>query len=409
MDNLSADRLHEFNFIAVFFKILLAFVFLFAVGLFALRINDSVPLLKGELIAQKAQRDYKAAFEAMPTKVWVREGQHVKAGDTLAMLSNLELDHVLDLNRGEEEREHALLASGQDRRTNVLAQIQLLRRQQKNIAQQYKSEQKSVNHHLERQKSLLSLLMQKSQLAEETWKREDRMYQDQLISWQQLQESHAYFLNEQEAYLREKEEQAALKYQLELLKRTFDRESHDLALQIEQLEDRSHQLQAQDIEHNNRFQQAGKNIDFHTKKQEKLYLIAEVDGMVNFAFDIHRQSNLVVKDEHLFSIAPPNDAFVVKAYVDERKIKYLAKGQAVNLKLDAYDHYRYGVLKGQVQFIPDRKQEERFYILITLAENDRNFTLKAGYTLRGEVIIEQLRLYQYIVKKLFEQLDDDLG
>jgi hypothetical protein len=64
-----------------------------------------------------------------------------------------------------------------------------------------------------------------------------------------------------------------------------------------------------------------------------------------------------------------------------------------------------GILKGSVSYIPDRKPNEDFFVMIDVAPTDK-FQLKSGYSLKGEIIIERLKIYQFILKKLFKKLDD---
>jgi hypothetical protein len=35
------------------------------------------------------------------------------------------------------------------------------------------------------------------------------------------------------------------------------------------------------------------------------------------------------------------------------------------------------------------------------------FPLKAGYSLKGEIIVERLKIYKFILKKLFRKVEDD--
>ncbi len=44
-------------------------------------------------------------------------------------------------------------------------------------------------------------------------------------------------------------------------------------------------------------------------------------------------------------------------------------------------------------------------ILVELTGNDK-FTLKSGYSVKGDIILEKLRIYQFILKKLFRKFED---
>src|SRR6478752_2752307 len=82
---------NEIFFIRLFFRILVAFTGLVILCLVFLEINDSVVFQNGEIMAENPQIDVKAPFEAIPDSVFVKEGQNVRAGDTLIVLLNEQL------------------------------------------------------------------------------------------------------------------------------------------------------------------------------------------------------------------------------------------------------------------------------------------------------------------------------
>src|SRR3954447_16804264 len=71
-----------------FFRLLLLFVLLAIILLFTVHINDTVSFTQGEIISQNPQIDFKAPFEAQLSKIYVREGQKIKTGDTLMVIYN---------------------------------------------------------------------------------------------------------------------------------------------------------------------------------------------------------------------------------------------------------------------------------------------------------------------------------
>src|SRR5437762_3537327 len=83
---------NEIFFIKFFFRLLVAFFILIATCAITFDINDSVPFTVGEIIAENPQIDYKAPFEGIPRKVLVDEGKSVKAGDTLIILINEQIN-----------------------------------------------------------------------------------------------------------------------------------------------------------------------------------------------------------------------------------------------------------------------------------------------------------------------------
>src|SRR3954470_24439173 len=76
------------KFILWFFRLLLSFVLLCLVLLFTIPVNDTVIFKQGEIVSQNPQLDLKAPFEAQLSKIYVQEGQKVKAGDTMMIIYN---------------------------------------------------------------------------------------------------------------------------------------------------------------------------------------------------------------------------------------------------------------------------------------------------------------------------------
>ena len=71
-----------------------------------------------------------------------------------------------------------------------------------------------------------------------------------------------------------------------------------------------------------------------------------------------------------------------------------------HLKLDAYYHLEYGILKGTLTYISERKENDKFYALIQLEKN-KSFNLKPGYSVYGEIVTDRLPLYKFLLKKIF--------
>lgn len=91
MEVLSNYSFKGYNFTLWFFRILLIIAIIIIVLVFLLRINETVEVKEGEIVSGIPQADYKAPFEAQIIRINVREGQPVKAGDTLLVMQNVDL------------------------------------------------------------------------------------------------------------------------------------------------------------------------------------------------------------------------------------------------------------------------------------------------------------------------------
>src|SRR4028118_2186343 len=90
MEPLTNYNIKGYNFTVWFFRIILLMMLTLIVLVFVLRINETISIKQGEIVAGNPQADYKAPFEGEVLKIHVKEGQHVKAGDTLITMKNLD-------------------------------------------------------------------------------------------------------------------------------------------------------------------------------------------------------------------------------------------------------------------------------------------------------------------------------
>jgi hypothetical protein len=79
------------------------------------------------------------------------------------------------------------------------------------------------------------------------------------------------------------------------------------------------------------------------------------------------------------------------------------------MKLDAFNYYKFGAIKGKISYVSPSDVDKTYYCLANMEKYNPNIKLKAGYVLKGEIIIEKMLLYEYIIKKLFNKIDDSIN
>jgi multidrug resistance efflux pump len=140
-----------------------------------------------------------------------------------------------------------------------------------------------------------------------------------------------------------------------------------------------------------------------------MVIISSIDGTISNLFNSRQNIEILAKGELLTIIAPKKEHFYAKVILDEKDLAYVKNGQEINLKLDAYNYYRYGAIKGKITYVSPSDVDKTFYCLATIKKYNPSINLKAGYKLKGEVIIERMQLYQYIIKKLFNKIDSNVN
>jgi hypothetical protein len=101
------------------------------------------------------------------------------------------------------------------------------------------------------------------------------------------------------------------------------------------------------------------------------------------------------------SLAPQAEKYYAKVIVAEKDLPVIRTGLPVHLKLHAYQSMRYGAITGTISYISERKQDNHFFAFVDLS-GENKLPLRSGYTIYGEVILQQLPLYKYFLKKLFQ-------
>lgn len=388
-----------------FFRLLLLFVLLSIILLFTVPINDTVSFAQGEIISQSPQLDLKAPFEAQLSKMFVREGQKIRTGDTLMVMYNEANSRAYIAQKAEKEYLEKKLASVQSllaalskkkSETGVENSINSLDRNvdvqniQNNIHAldvQYKLQQQRLNNALERARAD-SILYRKDMLSKVEYNAGRDLVND-------IQES----LNATNNELQKQ------KAQQQVSVNEFASKQHQLALKNIALEENNENLRQLQIDLENELIKANENLELLNHELAKQYLIATTNGTVNFIFTSKQSTNLINKNDLLLSISPDMNDFYAKVVLPEKDIQYVKTTMPVHLRLDAYYHLEYGIIQGSVTYISARKENDKFYALIKLS-NAKNFQLKPGYNVSGEIITDRLVLFQYFIKKLFKEFDN---
>ena len=157
------------------------------------------------------------------------------------------------------------------------------------------------------------------------------------------------------------------------------------------------------------FNQLKKSI----KDWEMQYVLSsKMDGKVSF-LNYWSQNQTVSQGDLVFTIIPnKSSSFIAKLRTPAQNLGKVRIGQMVNIKLQNYPDYEFGVLKGTVKNISEISNKEGFYTidvalptkLITTYNKEIDFKQEMRGT--AEVITEDLRLIQrffYQFSKVIER------
>jgi multidrug efflux pump subunit AcrA (membrane-fusion protein) len=396
----------ELYFIKMFFLILVVFVTLVVVSVAILNINDSVPFTSGEIIAEVPQIDYKAPFEAIPSKIFVEEGKAVKKGDTLMVLAD---EQLLKDYEGAQAAYPALqkidtaiaglTRSAYDKIDNLKRERQLNSKvytiQKLRTVDELKSATQKKDVNAEK-----LLMVARSKLSIDSV-----LFAQNVISKLDITNSFDNYLNYKNSLAESELAQNKIQTASSNLDNDYLKTQNALELRLIELNERIKELEKEKSTSHKELKNAEENLHFLEGEIRKQYIVADFDGEIMNLYNQKYAQNFVNKGDLLLTLVPRKDKYYAKVVIPQRDICYVKIGQAAHLKVDAFNFFEKGILQGEVSYVPDRKPKEEFFVIIDIFPTSE-FQLKAGYSLKGEVIVERLKIYRFILKKLFKKLDE---
>ncbi len=149
------------------------------------------------------------------------------------------------------------------------------------------------------------------------------------------------------------------------------------------------------------------NQEYQTNSLEllKLSIQSPIDGEVMFMSDSLHQSNIVTANEHLITILPLSNQLEVELTLTDKHHKDIRVGQEVHMQLHAWNHYKHGIIKGQVTDVSKGKNRNHIngnsdFIAKVALDSAVDEKVKFGYTLTAKVVMQDISLFAYILKKL---------
>jgi len=146
-------------------------------------------------------------------------------------------------------------------------------------------------------------------------------------------------------------------------------------------------------------------------------LTAPVDGVVN-QLDINTIGGVVTPAQPLMTIVPKNKQLEVEAWVANKDIGFVEKGQAAEVKVEAFPFTKYGVIDAEllnVSFdaIPDEKLGLIYKTRVALKQSvinvgDRIIDLVPGMNVTVEVKTGKRYLIEYILSPIMQYQDESV-
>lgn len=409
MENSWLYKTHSIKFIKIVSRFLLIFLFVIFLLLFFLKINDSVEFKEGTMYSDNPQLKINTPNEVKVLKSFVKEGQKVQKGDTLFILENLKtkVDYNianLDVVTLKEKIGiiNKLIQSAEQKKSSVQQLIAI----QSNI---YSIDRKKAEQEILALNKKIALASQQSSIISDKHKTDSILYAKGAISRLELIEQKNKRIDDKKSQEEVKSTYTQKGYDYDNLANNFQKTNNDLSQNLIELENQIIGFKRDIVEMQSQIDNKKYNLTYISDELGKLIILAPVDGVISNVFNSKQSINIISKNELLAILAPKQEHFYAKITLPEKDLTYVKNNQKVNLKVDAYNYYKFGAIKGSISYISPSDIEQKFYCIAKLTDYNNSIHLKAGYKFKGEVVIEEMRLFQYVLKKLFNKLDDSVN
>ncbi len=138
----------------------------------------------------------------------------------------------------------------------------------------------------------------------------------------------------------------------------------------------------------------------------KYLLVSEINGKVSF-LNFWNKNQTVNQGDLVFTIIPKkNSEYIAKLKTPPQNLGKVKVNQVVNIKLDNYPDYEFGVIKGKIKSISEITNKEGFYTIdVSLPKKlvttyNKKIIFKQEMRGTAEIITEDLRL----IERFFYQL-----
>lgn len=409
MENSTYYNTKSINFIKLLNRILVAFLLLVVILVFTLNMNDTVRFKEGQIFSDTPQLKIKAPNEVKAIKVLVKEGQEVQKGDTLFVLENKKTISNYDvLSADVNSLEHKFeiykkLLENTKNRKNALIQLLNI---QSNI---YNTDRKKTALEIQAINNKINLASQQTSILTDKYKTDSLLYAKGAISRYEMTNTRTTSLVDKKGEVDIKSSYIEKNYDYENLYNNYKMTKNDLSRSIIEVDNQIQNFQKDLKEIETAIKNGKSELTYVTDEVKKLTVISPFNGTISNMFNTKQNIDIIDKGELLAIIAPKKENFYAKVILDEKDIIYVKKAQEINLKLDAYNYYRFGAIKGKITYVSPSDVDKTFYCLARIEKYNPNINLKAGYKLKGEVIVEEMKVYQYIFKKLFNKIDNTVN
>ncbi len=146
-------------------------------------------------------------------------------------------------------------------------------------------------------------------------------------------------------------------------------------------------------------------------------LCAPVDGII-LSFEQNTVGSVLTPAQTVATIVPDGTPLIIEAFVQNKDIGFIRKGQNVRIKVDTFQFQKYGTINGVVAHVSsDAFQDERLGLVykVKIKPDKLHFNVEGaivnispGMTVSAEVITGKRRVIEFFLEPLVKYLDEGL-
>ncbi|WP_440030060.1 HlyD family secretion protein [Chromobacterium amazonense] len=327
----------------------------------------------------------------------VREGQQVKAGDVLFVLSD---ERASGRHGNAEQTITSLLQARRDSLAGDQAMLKLQARQKAEALQRKSADQE---RELQRIDELIALQQRRVALAEQMVARNRKLQDAHFISAAALQDRQAELIDQQTKLADLQRSRAAAQSELDAVRADLD----DMRLQARRDE-----------------AAAKRNVDSieqdltENEAKRRLLVRAPQAGMVS---GITAQvGQTVAGGQPLANLSPAGSPLEAELYAPSRSAGFLKPGMQVLIRYQAYPYQKFGQFHGRVREVSrsalpsnelnlsgaNQGNEPLYRVKVKLEQQSvtaygQAQALRAGMALDASVLLETRKLYEWVLEPLY--------
>ncbi len=408
----SSHKLIKTLFLIFFMATILVFFLLFT-----LKVNITAEASSGEIVAGNTPVKYLAPMECQIEKVLVKEGTQVKIGDTLVILSNRKLDEDIQNTESSLNAVTTNLNFYKRQLNNLQQKISKEKQAQGFVDEQFKTKDSGQQLELENIQNQFRVLQDKFEVSKKNLAQNAELLEKGGISKREYENQYQAYLDEVNKINQAKNELNTRLSAKNEAKSTMELKINDRNINVLNLE--SEFINQQNVLQKELLQKEQLKATLQTLREQKnqLVIIADKLGYVVDLFNSNNEVNFLQKNTKILYLSPnTGQQFYAKLAIKESEIRNIKPGLPVHIKLKAYNHYQFGIIKGEIQHVdkkyPNNKSEpdnskDQFYVIATIPEQEaQKIKLKNGFKISGEIILEEVTLSKFILNSLFRKINN---